>query len=526
MQKQARAHFDEQSAPIRHRQKVKRLAEIEAALAPWRRQGKKVALCHGVFDLLHVGHLRHLAAAKSFADLLVVTITADEFVNKGPDRPAFQEELRAEMLAGLDLVDFVCIVHEPSAISAIEAVRPDFMVKGQEYSDHAKDITGKIALEQEAVRKVGGELVYTDDITFSSSNLLNRFISFKDEAVRQFLADMREAGMTARVDALLRKMESLKVLIVGETIIDRYIYVDALGKAAKENIIATLYRDEEDFAGGAVAAANHAASLCPNISLLTLIGDSQNSENFKGFIEAQIKSDIRPIFVERPGGPTIQKIRYVDPTHVRKLFEVYRMDDQPLPRATQEAFHEALESQIRDCDLVIVCDFGHGFMSEATIRLLEAKAPLLAINTQSNAGNIGYNLVSKYSRADLMCIDMMEARLAAQDKHAHPEELIKDGLVGLIECPKIIVTHGKSGCFTSESGNISHIPAFVSRVVDTVGAGDAFFVLAAMAVAAGGTAAEAGFIGNVAGALKTQIVGHRDSLKKLEIQRFISTLLK
>ena len=138
---------------------------------------KKIAQCHGVFDLLHIGHIKHLQHAKTFCDILVVTITADRYVNKGPGRPYFTEYLRAEALAALDCVDYVIINHNPTAIEAIQIIKPDYYVKGIEYQASENDITGKILEEEEAVKSVGGQLTFTDDMVFSSSSLLNRFYS-------------------------------------------------------------------------------------------------------------------------------------------------------------------------------------------------------------------------------------------------------------------------------------------------------------------------------------------------------------
>src|SRR5256885_211297 len=95
--------------------KILSLPKLAEACEELRREGRKIVLCHGVFDLFHVGHLRHLRSASEFGDVLVVSITGDKYVNKGPDRPAFLSELRAELLAGLELVDYVAIVEEPSA---------------------------------------------------------------------------------------------------------------------------------------------------------------------------------------------------------------------------------------------------------------------------------------------------------------------------------------------------------------------------------------------------------------------------
>ena len=152
---------------------------------------KTIGLCHGVFDLLHPGHLRHLAKAKELVDVLVVSITADKFVNKGPGRPAFNENLRAEALANLVSVDFVLITPYPTAIETIELIKPNFYIKGNDYVQEKKDLTGNITLEKNAVESFGGKLVNTDEIIFSSSELINKFLPNHSDEVIEWLNNIK-----------------------------------------------------------------------------------------------------------------------------------------------------------------------------------------------------------------------------------------------------------------------------------------------------------------------------------------------
>lgn len=507
--------------------KIVELEDIARVVAGGRGAGRTVVLCHGVFDLFHIGHLRHLEEAKRKGDLLVVSITADEHVNKGPDRPVFPAELRSELLAGLDAVDWVVVVHHASAEPIIEAVQPDVYVKGGEYADPNNDITGKITRERELVERTGGRIVFTHDVTFSSSNLLNAHFNLLDKPTRAYVETARASGAAQKIAAGFARIETMKILVIGETIIDHYHYVAPMGKSAKENIIATIHQGEERFAGGAIAAANNLASLCSNVELLTILGDPNFAENYESFVREHLAPGVDATFLIRPNGPTVQKTRFVEPTYVRKLFEVYQMDDSPLPDEVQKDFHDRLADKIAAVDMVVVLDFGHGLINHETIRILET-ARFLAINVQSNAGNIGYNLITRYHRADFVCIDAMEARLAAQDKHVSLQKIVAEALPSAINCPNIIVTHGKAGCYTSgqAKGQVIHVPAFRRDVVDSVGAGDAFFAMAAPFVAAGAECALAGFVGNAAGAIKVGIVGHRRNISRIELQRYMTTLLK
>jgi sugar/nucleoside kinase (ribokinase family) len=187
----------------------------------------------------------------------------------------------------------------------------------------------------------------------------------------------------------------------------------------------------------------------------------------------------------------------------------------------------AIAATARDYDVVIVTDFGHGMVGQSSIDTLTSTARFLAVNTQSNSANLGYNLITKYPRADYVCIDSPEARLAVSDRISGVSDIARRLIDDHVDCSKIIVTQGKHGCVTYERGGFAHtIPAVAKNVVDTVGAGDAFLAVTAPLVAAGGSIHRVGFIGNVVGALKVEIVGHRRSIDKPALIKGLTGLLK
>ena len=122
---------------------------------------RKVGLCSGCFDLLHIGHIKHLQAAKRECDILVVGVASNVNVNKGPDRPAFDEQLRMEALASLSCVDYVVLNDNPDSIDLINAVKPDLYIKGSEYENTELDLNNKYLLEKQATEQNGGEIFFT-----------------------------------------------------------------------------------------------------------------------------------------------------------------------------------------------------------------------------------------------------------------------------------------------------------------------------------------------------------------------------
>ena len=203
------------------------------------------------------------------------------------------------------------------------------------------------------------------------------------------------------------------------------------------------------------------------------------------------------------------------------------MDDTPLETDLESTLIKLITEKSKAADLVIVTDFGHGLIGPNVVKALIKNAKFLAVNTQSNSANTGFNLISKYPKADYICIDTPEARLATADKHSDVTVIAKDKLPQKVDCERFIITHGNNGCVVYDRDiGTKHIPVFTKTVVDTVGAGDAFFAITSPLVAAGGNMNNVGFIGNAAGAIKVGIVGHRKSVEKIPLMRYITTLLK
>lgn len=506
------------------RDKVKTVEELSAIAEAARSQGLKTVLAHGVFDLVHMGHVRHLESARREGDVLFVTTTADHLVNKGPGRPIFSENLRAEMLAALEYVDWVGISHAPSAESVLDIIRPDTYVKGADYENPDDDVTGNIAREREVVEKHGGRVVFTRDISFSSSELINKYLDVYDRPLRDYLDGHRNAGTTDRIAQLIDSVKDFRVLLVGDAIIDEYRYVVAMGKSPKENMIATRSTNVEVFAGGVFAAANHVANFCAGVEILTVLGKEDNREDF---IRKRLKPNVKLTPFYKDGAPTTRKCRFIEENYMRKLFEVYDFDDSPPAKGLEDAITREIDRRAGDFDLVIATDFGHGMLTRPSIEALSKKSRFLAVNTQTNSANIGYNLITKYRDVDYICIDAPEAQLATGDRFSDIETIVTDMLAKRIECDNIIVTHGRMGCvaFDKKTGAI-RIPAFTKTVIDTVGAGDAFLAVSAPLAAAGGPIELVGFVGNAAGAMKVSIVGHRQAIEKTPLLRYITTILK
>jgi rfaE bifunctional protein kinase chain/domain/rfaE bifunctional protein nucleotidyltransferase chain/domain len=494
---------------------VKRIAELRA-------RGLRVVHAHGVFDLLHPGHIRHLREARSFGNVLVVTITDDAHVNKGPHRPAFPEGLRAEAIAALEVVDFVAINHSATAVEAIDALKPDVYAKGPDYRAAGEDISGGIVAEQQAVAAHGGILGITDDITFSSSALINEYLPAYPSAVQNYLRDVRDQYSAKDIIAYLNLLQDMRVLVVGETILDEYVYCDQMGKSAKDPVLAMRYKSSETYAGGTLAIANHLSEFCKSVEIVTYLGSLDAQESF---VRKNLKPKVRLNAIYKSNSPTIVKRRYVEASLGTKMFEVYVINDDDLDEVQEADLCSLLELRLPGADAVIASDFGHGLLTPTSKALLAERASFLAVNTQVNAANIRFHAISSYSRADYVCINEAELRLDARDRNSPVEKLIT-GLTKRVACDKFLVTQGQSGVTYLENGILSPAPSLATNVVDRIGSGDAVLALTSVCVASGMPAQIVAFIANVVGAQMVQIMGNRSSIGRVATYKFIEALLK
>ena len=502
--------------------KIVSLDELAAVLKEQRAQRRRIVHCHGVFDLLHVGHVRHFQQARKLGDLLVVTLTPDRFVNKGVGRPAFGEGLRAEFIAALDCVDYVAVNLWPTAVETIRLLRPQVFAKGSEFRG-LDDTLGHVSKEEEAVRAVGGAMAFTDDLTFSSSALINQYLSQFPDQARQFLDDFARRYSADDVLRPLRAAAELRVLVVGETIIDEYAYCEAMGKSGKEPVLATRFVETQRYGGGVLACANHLAAFCASVDMLTFLGEGGDEE---AFVRGGCRPNVTPLCIYKPDSPTIVKKRYVEKYLGQKLFEIYSMNDAPLAGETEDELCRTLHEILPRYDVVVVADYGHGLLGPRAIELLCREAPLLCVNTQSNAGNHGFNMISKYARADYVCLAEREFALETRNQRLSHQAMLRH-VAERLQCQRLLMTQGKYGSlFYTAPRQFDHVPALATQVVDRVGAGDAVLSLTSLCVALNAPAEVVAFIGNIAGAEAVTIMGNQRSLERIPLFRHVECLLK
>ncbi len=489
-----------------------------------RQAGLRIVQSHGLFDLMHPGYVAHLEEARALGDALAVSVTADRFVDKGPGRPLCKEQLRARTLAALSCVDYVVITPFPGAAEAIEAIGPAIYCLGKEY-ERPSHKTDHIQSDLDALARCGGKVSYVGSLIFSATKLLNQHFDHLSAGVKTFCHDLaREISMNDFRQAV-ESFSELKVLVIGDTIFDRYSYVKVQGLTSKNRIISGRFLREETQCGGALAVFRHVRQFTKNAGFLSLLGTEP-------WVDALLAGQVGPHenkTIRDADFTTIIKQRYVEPMaegkEMSKLFSVNYIDSGPPSKNARARIEQAIREEIGRADVVLLADFGHGMMQPSLRQLVQEKAPMLALNCQTNSNNHGFNIINRqYQRADVFSLDAQELMLSCGRRDLDDPVELQD-LQKFLKARYGWLTRGAVHTIGLRGEAQSHCPALETDVVDTIGAGDAFFSVAAMAAARDLPISLATFLGQLAGAQAVKIVGNQHPISKQSLINSGTSLL-
>ena len=482
---------------------------------------KKIVLCHGVFDLFHIGHLRHFKFAKKNSDILFVSLTSDRFVRKGYGKPVFNESLRAELVSSISEVDYVFISDKESAVDSIKVVQPDYYCKGKEYKKN--DITKKIKLEIREVKKYNGKIIYSDDLTHSSSELINQNFKIFSKEQEKLINHIKKNYTFKDIVKEIEKISKLNVIILGEIIIDEYVFSEAVGKSAKEPILILQENKIEKYIGGAGAIAKNANNFCKNTSLISYVGDKNNTR----FINQLVGKDIKKFFIKKYMSPTIIKRRYVDQSNNSKLFGVYNFNNDDLANINEKEIIKVYKSEIKKNDLVIITDYGHGLISSNFAKLICKSKKFFSINVQLNASNSSYHSLNKYKKSNLLVMNERELRNEFRDKNSDIKNLIQR-TSRFKNFKLILVTRGSEGLLLYDIKNKKYYecPAFAENIIDKIGSGDIVHTIFSLCIKAKINYILSLFISSIAAAEKIKSFANKNLIDKNILLKIISHYLK
>jgi rfaE bifunctional protein kinase chain/domain/rfaE bifunctional protein nucleotidyltransferase chain/domain len=482
------------------RRKIKTREELREAIGP-RPRAKTVIMCHGTFDLVHPGHIRHLMYAKDHADVLVASLTSDSHINKANFRPFVPQDLRAMNLAALECVDYVIIDDNETPIENLKFIQPDFFAKGYEYSEDG--IHPKTREEMAVIEAYGGELLFTPgDLVLSSSAIIET--TPPNLATEKLLALLHSEGLNfGDLKTALTKLRGVKVHVVGDTIVDSYTYCSLVGGTAKTPTFSVKHEREVDFSGGAAVVAKHLREAGAEVVFSTVLGD----DALKDFVLNDLEtSGIECHAVIDPTRPTTQKNAFI--TNGYRMLKVDKLDNRPISEHEVNALRDELARH--KVDVVVFSDFRHGIFNKVTIPQLSDAIPAGAARVADSQVANRWGNILEFQDFDLITPNEREARFALGDQDSTVRPMALD-LYKKAGCKLLILKLGERGIITYRAP--SHevrafftVDSFADRVVDAVGAGDALLSYAALSM----VATKSNVIGSILGALAAAVACEHD----------------
>jgi rfaE bifunctional protein kinase chain/domain/rfaE bifunctional protein nucleotidyltransferase chain/domain len=509
--------------------KIRGVEQLAAVRDEHRAAGRTVVHCHGCFDIVHPGHLRYLQFAKQQGDVLVVSLTGDDAIEKSDGtRPYIPQELRAENLAALEFVDHVAIIDGPTAEPVIEALRPDIYIKGKEYEDSQHP--GFLA-EKRLVESFGGRVIFSSgDVVFSSTAILQdlgHVLSSDGFGESQRLsACLSRWGVS---HAWLRRtlgegFRGKRVAVIGDSICDQYVFCDAGSVAGEAPVLSVRPLQQTNYLGGAAIIAAHLKALGAEPHLFTTVADDEASAQLLDRLGHDgIACTALPTRRELP-----TKVRYLVET--QKVFKVDRAASQPLDSSAERELLGAIAERRLDLDAAIFTDFGCGTL---TISLLGQALDMLRPHVSTITGDLSgpRRTLLHFRGADLLTPNERELRSVTGDFDGSLPT-VAVGLMKELGLANLAVTMGSRGCvlfrpreddprkwFESRLRS-EYLPTLAAHAVDPLGAGDAFLSAATLALASGATLPQAGYIGSAAAAIAVSRVGN-EAVTTAKLQHFL-----
>ena len=502
---------------------MKNISKIKSKVQFIKKNNKTIGLCHGVFDLLHYGHLVHFESAKRKCDYLFVSITSDQYVKKGPNRPLNNENERLHFLKNLSFVDYAFIAKGESGIDSIDLIKPNFYFKGNDYKNNFLNKTKKIFKEINAVKKNKGKIIYTNEKEMSSSNIINQHGFIFNEEQEKFLNQIKKETNYSLIVNCLNKIRKDKILVIGDLIIDKYVFGDVLGKSGKEPHMVYRQLKEELYIGGSSVIANHLSDFVNNI---TLISDCGSNNHIQKLLKKKIKKNIKHIPINLTKNlETCIKTRFIDELTKYKLFGSYVM-----PNLENKNFYKLLNKEISELykkhDIIIVADYSNNFFDSNSLAKIRKSKKFISGMSQKNSNNSSFHTLKHLNKFDLICINEGELRSELRDNKSNIN-LIAKKFLKKNELKFLVITRGISGSILFDHKlNKYFCPSFNSRPVDKIGAGDAMLAILSILLKNKIDPRTSLLIASLASSKVINHLGNSYNVNKMELERDLEFLFK
>jgi rfaE bifunctional protein kinase chain/domain/rfaE bifunctional protein nucleotidyltransferase chain/domain len=456
--------------------KIRSPDEVRKIVGPYPRE-LRVGMCHGCFDIVHPGHVRHLMYAKSKCDILIASVTADQHIDKGEGRPYVPQDLRAMNLASFEMIDYVVIDQNPTPIENIKKLQPDFFFKGFEYVQGT--MSEKTLKEKETLESYGGKFVFSPgDIVYSSTVILNHH---RPNLGKEKLYSLMESEEVTFSDLykVLDQLSGIKVHVIGDTIVDKYNYGSTLGSSKKTPTLSILYEQDKVFVGGAGVVAKHLQSLGANVTFTTVVGQDDLADYVRKDLK---KSHIKLNAITDPDRPTVLKERFI--ANGYKLLQMDKLNNTPLNDELVGKIGNLIANT--QADIVVFSDFRHGLFHRGSIERLLEKIPKGVMKVADSQVSSRWGNILEFRGFDLITPNEHEARFSLGDQDSVVQSLAQR-VIEESKAKNLILKLGEKGvlayCNNGKGHrNFFHVDSVVDKVVDPIGAGDALLAAASMAL--------------------------------------------
>lgn len=391
--------------------KIIPFAELSSYISKIR--GKKdsvVVLCHGCFDIVHPGHIRHLKFAKDQGSHLIVTITPDICIQKGSSRPLVPQDLRAENLAALEFVSAVSIATGETGIEPITAVKPDIYVKGSEYAvskDH------RFLKEKDLVEEFGGNVVYSSgDVVFSSTEFIRDYEMSGAETEKLHYICGRYQITRENIESIFKKATGKNVLVIGDITVEEFHYCDGLGISQDFPVMSIALKNKSDSIGGAGSIAMHLAGIGVKTSVISCMNPA--SDKFPFISYSFSDASVQLINIEDKHRQIPSKMRFF--VDKKPVLEMEKGSGRPLDSTVRKQFLAAVKKEIKkNPDCIILSDFGYGLLSEDLTGEIISTAKKQNVPVIADMGFSLKTRLEKFYKSDLLTSTEMELRACMHD---------------------------------------------------------------------------------------------------------------
>ena len=466
------------------------------------------ALTYGHFTSIHPGHIRYLKQARQQGKSLLVAVIGDIPGPNGTPAYRFSQEDRAEGLALLNIADRIVLLEGEELAEAILRLEPHALVLGteQQRSRH-KPILRAVEVMRQQGRQV---LFHAGETHYANANLLRDTESdLAASRLTQFRRACERQGLNrALLEEQLQAWKQVRLVVVGDTIVDQYTACEAVGMSAEAPVVVVRELEDRVYIGAAAVVASHVSALGAHCDLVSVVGNDQPGALVRRELA---KRGIEDGLVSDGSRPTTFKKRYL--VDNQKLFRVSRMEEHDLFPEVEDQLIAKLEKAAAGADGLIVSDFVYGVVTErvlGVIRGLSQRHGLKLFGDLQCSSQVGS--ITRFENFSLLSPNEREARVALQDKDSGLEALANQ-LIATTGCERLLMKLSAEGFIAydrDEKGRLfsEHFPALSVNPLDVTGAGDSLLAVMAVGLSAGKPMMATAALGCCMAALAVETMGN------------------